>query len=204
MQADETLILQSQIANFKQPSARVTSTFREYLEGNTFKGKTLQAMPIISGSAKGFLSDTTDLIALRVPDDQDFLSTFLQNHWAFRKRQTKDPFDRTTIYKNQHVVQTVAAISMTLAAILLISAIISLHFVTSPKAKLGLVAAYTLLFAVSLALMTNAKRVEVFAATAAYAAVLVVFVSGDLGGSRGDQCLILLENGIFQTVRCPG
>ena len=31
----------------------------------------------------------------------------------------------------------------------------------------------------------NAKRIEVFASAAAYAAVLVVFVSGNLGSSPG-------------------
>jgi hypothetical protein len=36
-------------------------------------------------------------------------------------------------------------------------------------------------FAGSLALFTNARRQDVFAATAAYAAVLVVFISGNLG-----------------------
>jgi hypothetical protein len=38
----------------------------------------------------------------------------------------------------------------------------------------------TVAFAGSLALFTNARRQDVFAATAAYAAVLVVFVSGNL------------------------
>jgi hypothetical protein len=32
-------------------------------------------------------------------------------------------------------------------------------------------------------LLTNARRDQIFAATAAYAAVLVVFVSGNLGGA---------------------
>jgi hypothetical protein len=160
-------------------------------------------MPIISGRAKDFLSDKNDLVALRKPDDQDYLSQFLQNHWVFQRRRTSDPLDRTTIYKTQHIIQAVAAISLTSAAILLISAILSLHFVTSSSAKLGLVGMYTLLFAFSVALLTNAKRAEVFATTAAYAAVLVVFVSGDLGGSRGEQCFMQLENGVFKKVQCP-
>ena len=62
---------------------------------------------------------------------------------------------------------------MLLAAILLIGAIVNLYYVSSPKAKLGLVAMYTALFALSVALLTTAKRAEVFAAAAAYAAVLV-------------------------------
>lgn len=160
-------------------------------------------MPIISGRTKDFLANKIDLISLRKPDDQDHLSQLLQNHWVFQKRRTSDPLDRTTIYKTHQVVQTVTAISMTLAAILLIGAIMNLHFVTSSSAKLGLVAMYTLLFALSVALLTNARRVELFAATAAYAAVLVVFVSGDLGESGTEQCLIQLENGIFKAIRCP-
>lgn len=164
----------------------------------------MNSMPVISGRAKHFLSEKEDLVAIRRAADEDILSRILQDHWAFQKRGTSDPIDRTTIYKNKHVVKTVATISMIIAAILLISAIISLHVVTDSKAKLGLVAMYTLLFALSVATLTNARRAEVFAATAAYAAVLVVFVSGDLGGSRGDQCLLQIEGGLFKTVRCPG
>jgi hypothetical protein len=55
----------------------------------------------------------------------------------------------------------------------------------------------------SVALCTNARKAEVFAATAAYAAVLVVFVSGDLGGTKTEQCLIQLEGGILKAVNCP-
>ena len=51
-----------------------------------------------------------------------------------------------------------------------------------PGMKLGLIALFTVLFAAVIPLVTNARRAEVFAACAAYAAVLVVFVSGNLGG----------------------
>jgi hypothetical protein len=60
--------------------------------------------------------------------------------------------------------------------------IISLYSDSNPKAKLELVVMCTLLLAVSVTLLPNARRAEVFAATAAYAAVLVVFVIGDIGG----------------------
>jgi hypothetical protein len=91
-----------------------------------------------------------------------------------------------------------------LAAVLLIGAIVHLYFVTDPKVKLSLVATYTLLFASSIVLCTNARRAEIFAATATYAAVLVVFVSSDLSGDNAEQCSIQLEGGIFKTIRCPG
>jgi hypothetical protein len=45
------------------------------------------------------------------------------------------------------------------------------------------VAVFTSLFAAVIGLVTNARRSEVFASTAAYAAVLVVYVSANLGSS---------------------
>lgn len=75
------------------------------------------------------------------------------------------------------------SLSVIIAAILLTCPIVVLYFVTNPNARLGLVIAFILLFALGLSLSTSANRDSIFAATAAYAAVLVVFVSGDLANS---------------------
>ncbi|KAF5232585.1 hypothetical protein FAUST_8617 [Fusarium austroamericanum] len=75
----------------------------------------------------------------------------------------------------------ISYISTVLAAVLLIGAIVILYNIDSDNLKLGLIALFTVLFSASVGLLTNAKRAEVFGAAAAYAAVLVVFVSGDLG-----------------------
>ncbi|KAH7086523.1 hypothetical protein FB567DRAFT_603571 [Paraphoma chrysanthemicola] len=171
----EAVTLQSQIAAMRRPENRPLNAFRNFLEGRITSGKSAKALPLISGRAKAFLDDENDLMTLAKPIEEDYLSRFLQDHWLFRKRKTDDPYDRTTIHKNLHVVRTVAALDMVLAAILLIGAIVNLYLVPSPKAKLGLIAMYTMLFASSVALCTNARRAEVFAATAAYAAVLVVY-----------------------------
>jgi hypothetical protein len=116
-------------------------------------------------------------------------------------------------YFNEGWVSTlVAMFSILLSALLLIGPILSLYFVTSPRARLGMIAGYTILFAASIGALTSARRSEIFGATAAYvqflhslqiytlnhnhlrtkltkgccyrryAAVLVVFVSGNLGG----------------------
>lgn len=49
------------------------------------------------------------------------------------------------------------------------------------KVRLGMVALFTSIFAFTIGLLTNARRAEVFGATAAYTAVLVVYVSQGLG-----------------------
>lgn len=50
----------------------------------------------------------------------------------------------------------------------------------SDEGKLALRAGYTIASTTCVGLVTNAKKSEVFASCAAYSAVLVVFVSGDL------------------------
>ncbi len=82
----------------------------------------------------------------------------------------------------------VAAISMLCDVILLAVAIVSLYFVSNPLVKLGLVVAYTALFTLTVPLLTNARRAEIYGAAAAYAAVLVVFISGNLGQHLGSAC----------------
>jgi uncharacterized membrane protein YjjB (DUF3815 family) len=92
--------------------------------------------------------------------------------------------------------RAVAVLSILVAAVLLISSIVTLYIVTNNNIRLGLVCLFTALFAVTVNMMSNARRAELFASTAAsvllgnfwllltnirYAAVLVVFVSGNLG-----------------------
>ena len=80
-------------------------------------------------------------------------------------------------------------ISIISAIVLLIGAVIVLYFVTNPKAQLTILCGWTAFFALTLGLLTNARRQDVFAATAAYAAVLVVFVRGNLGSQANSSML---------------
>jgi len=63
--------------------------------------------------------------------------------------------------------------------------------VQNKQALLGMLSGWTVLFAACVGLLTNARRDQIFGATAAYAAVLVVFVSGDLGSAPagGGSCV---------------
>lgn len=77
----------------------------------------------------------------------------------------------------------VTALSVTIASFLLTCPIIVLYFVTNPNARLALVILFILIFALGISVSTSANRDAIFAATAAYSAVLVVFVSGDLANA---------------------
>ena len=121
-------------------------------------------------------------MALRVPAEQDRLSTFIQNNFSFPFHTTTS--SNGTIYISERSISRfVGFISTVLAAVLLFGAIISLYFVKNERALLGMVACWTVLFAFCVGVLTNAKREQIFGSTAAYAAVLVIFVSDNLGSS---------------------
>jgi hypothetical protein len=77
--------------------------------------------------------------------------------------------------------RVVAVLSVILAAGVLICSIVALNFAPDKHSRLGILAAFTIAFAAIIGFFTNAKRAEVFGATAAFVAVLVVYVSGNLG-----------------------
>lgn len=179
------------------------ATARDFVKGPAPENANAAAEPVIEGRAQAYLDTEVDLVALTKPAEEDYMSRLLHACWPFRRERHNGPRNRTMVYKSSSVNRAVSALSLVLAAVLLIGAIVHLYSVENPGAKLGFVAMYTILFASSVAFCTSARRVEVFAATAAYAAVLVVFVSGDLGGSKGQQCFVQLEGGVLRAVDCP-
>ena len=110
---------------------------------------------------------------------KDLLPTYTHGYQATTNRGV---WAHTEQINERHLSWAVAIVSTIVAALLLIGAIISLYFVKPPGKRLAMIAGYTVAFSLSVSLFTNAKRAEIFAASAAYAAVLVVFVSGELGG----------------------
>ncbi|CAN9328510.1 unnamed protein product [Alternaria alternata] len=153
----EALALRAQVAQLGKPSDRILTTYKDFLSGKAIANAGDDSMNLIYGRASKFLDEASDLVALQKPTNHDYLSRSLRNHWLFTRSQSDDSIDRATVYKDTHVARVVAAISMVLAAILLVGAISSLYFVINPKAKLGLLALYTILFAMSVGLCTNAR-----------------------------------------------
>ncbi|KAH6889362.1 hypothetical protein B0T10DRAFT_561829 [Thelonectria olida] len=140
---------------------------------------------MLGGHSADLYHDADDLVALHTSETPDRLTAFVQNHlgYFFKEENTHQinaaPSVRYTSGKK--VASFVAYLSTITAALLLVGAIAILYNVRSDNLKLGLIGLFTTVFAASVGLLTNSKRAEVFGATAAYAAVLVVFVSGDLG-----------------------
>jgi hypothetical protein len=146
--------------------------------------------PQLWGSSETIYDDIHDLVALRVPTNTDRLTSLIQNNFGVFF-QTTSPDGHSTYISEQALVRFVAILSSILAAILLFGSVLSLYFVRNPYALLGMLGGWTVLFAACVGLGTNAEKDQVFAATAAYAAVLVVFVSGTLGGASASCTCVL-------------
>ncbi|KAI0102158.1 hypothetical protein GGR51DRAFT_562829 [Nemania sp. FL0031] len=170
----EALLLQSQIAQLRRPNKRVLETLRHWFK---------RPEPMLGGEAKKYLDDENDLVALKTSEELDYLSQFLRRHWTVNTESTRDGRAKIGRFNERSVSLATSVITIVVAAFLLIGSITGFYFVQSDIVKLALIAAFTSVFALSLVLITNARRAEIFAATAAYAAVLVVFVSGDISSS---------------------
>jgi predicted lysophospholipase L1 biosynthesis ABC-type transport system permease subunit len=85
-----------------------------------------------------------------------------------KKRKPTEQSGMGNIYYDEKTIETVANIISTVAAAaLLVGAIAILQRVKSyVKLRLGLIAVFTTLFAISVSIFTNSRRAEVFAASA--------------------------------------
>ena len=80
---------------------------------------------------------------------------------------SRDGLSRITRFDEKSIPIAVALINIVVAIILLVGPITSMSFVNSRSAILGMICAFTIAFALSVGLMTNAKRAEIFAGSAA-------------------------------------
>ncbi|KAI1391503.1 uncharacterized protein F4822DRAFT_427350 [Hypoxylon trugodes] len=180
----ETLLRQNQIAMLEKPKKRALDVARDEFFERIFGG---DRQPMLAGFAEKRLDECNhqELVAVRRQADKDPLSLFLQDHWMFK---TTSVTEHTECIKESHVVWVAATISVIVAALLLLGAIVMLLLLDDRNTQLGIIAMFTALFAVSVGVLTNARRAEIFASTAAYTAVLVVFVSSPASSSSPFGC----------------
>ena len=140
--------------------------------------------PTLGGCSATLYDNRDDIVALARPPEEDRLTRFLRNHCPLLFLERRPNNGSSLAYISaKRISIVVGVVNVLLAAAFLFGAIYNLYYVDQDQIKLGLIAGYTVAFAFCISLVTNAKRSEIFGACAAYAAVLVVFVSGDLGGS---------------------
>jgi len=130
----------------------------------------------LRGSGWHLLHKENDMLSLHIQPESDRLTSLIQRYFGYYARKDKTiPVtwgENLFYYPPERIAWIVAAISIFLSAVLLIGAIIVLYFVRPMPKRLGIIAAFTCVFAASLGLLTNARRAEIFGSTAAYVVLL--------------------------------
>ncbi|KAI0508641.1 hypothetical protein F5B22DRAFT_619782 [Xylaria bambusicola] len=208
----EALIRQSTLASLPRPSRQTMTALSNYFHTRAVvphatpsaaQQQTTTTYPILTGaSSKLYATGMTeaqirlsDYISLSRPAEaEDPLTHFLKTYCSCLFRERIEPLEfpsraishlsarQVVRYSLTRIQLAVSFITTFFAAVLLFLPIAVLPISSSQHETLGLIALFVALFAIAIMLMTNARRAEVFGACAAYAAVLVVFISGDFAG----------------------
>ncbi|USP78997.1 hypothetical protein yc1106_06271 [Curvularia clavata] len=130
-----------------------------------------------------------DLIAIHPRLKADGLSGFIAEkavhlfRFGLGRFTRGDPNLGPKVYHDSTVLNLTSWFTCFLTSILPVCSILLMLNLQSTYTKLGVIAVFNLLVSVCLKLLTDAKRSEAFAITAAFAAVQVVFV-----GTGGNAC----------------
>ncbi|KAF3937741.1 hypothetical protein ABW19_dt0203698 [Dactylella cylindrospora] len=144
-----------------------------------------------------FLEDRGDVCALKAGSEDSAVLTAALRSWArdsfgglswiFRKKGNPASYgDPSIVYYNTDWKDTLARLLYaTLVSVVLVAAVIALFFIDSDGGRLACLCIATFLCGVVMAVFTTAKKGEIMGATAAYCAVLVVFVGSTIGDNKG-------------------
>ncbi|KAI9709891.1 MAG: hypothetical protein M1820_002968 [Bogoriella megaspora] len=190
----EAVLLESAFLSMRKPSKQLYKAFyNHFWNVENPKG----SFPSLVRTSSFLYDDREELVALACPPQEDPLSGFLRKYLPdlfmavflltemFKLMRQQTHRRGSLGYFSAHrIAMVVWMVNMIPAVSFFYGAILSLYYARSDKVKLGLVAAHTVAFSLGVSLLTNARWSEVFGACAAYAAVLVVFVSGGLGNQQ--------------------
>ena len=163
----KALLLESSLASVPRPHERTLDAFRiKFFNGKPASDK---SWPTLGGSSRTLYDDRDDLVALKVPENQDRVFLFVRDHLGFLFSEGKETHveGRVGYVSGRAITSFVAWLSTIIAAMLLIGAIVVLYKVQNTDWRLGLIAFFTSIFATSVGIFTNARRTELFGATAA-------------------------------------
>ncbi|KAL3961486.1 hypothetical protein ACCO45_003009 [Purpureocillium lilacinum] len=157
---DLILELRLKIKEYRRPNTRVVGTLSDMMrQGGVYK---------IQGKARHYLEAENDLVALGPASHEDYLSQFLRKRLARAETGLDPEKPRIARFEEAMVTTILNAITIAVATTFLVGPIIILYLVQTPWIKLLLVTLFTLGFAASVAVITKARRPEIFVGTATW------------------------------------
>lgn len=183
---ESALLRNSALNKLDRPTHQVFRAFRTHFH-NQHLENSQHHYPRLTGFGADLYDEEyySDIVSLGSRSEQeDRLTSFLRHRHPkyFMRKIDKDVLGSPSVRSmSEYRLQVfVGVLNVLLAASFLFGSIFNLYYVKSPRKRLGLISGYTVAFALCVSLTTNARKAEIFGSCAAYAAVLVVFVSGNL------------------------
>jgi len=181
---NKALKLQSSLTSMPEPSKYDLEYIQRYMETRDM-GPLIMTGPDadIWGSVAEPKLHVPDLVALRARHNEDPFSKWITNtgmkifFWCgFHRWRKASPVHGLIVYPDSKLLRITYWMTSLLASLLPVSSIIILYYITSTPGRLVIIAGFNIVIALCLLGLTNARRSEVFAVTAAFAAVQVVFI----------------------------
>lgn len=141
----------------------------------------------IKKKEQDFINHESDLISISNSPSPSPLTLFLsKSHLLkriFRKRAKADQFDSPSLllWSDTKMQGLSNAVTIVLGLLMLYGPLWWLNWVSRDVFRLGIITGFVTLFALGLSQVGEGKPFEVLAATAAYAAVLMVFMQQQAG-----------------------
>ena len=177
---DEALQAQAWLQSLERPPKQVCRKMREILECDTDLRTSISEVDLEYLDLK----NSRDTISLTREQNREAFSRFLMNKlsWVLLSGEARQEMRQTgyTTFSDNRVRRITRVVAVVLASILPVLSIVVLYYVHPTNIRIGLIIVISTLFSAVVALVSDARNAEIMAATAAYAAVLVVFVSGNL------------------------
>ncbi|MCJ1240207.1 hypothetical protein MMC14_008207 [Varicellaria rhodocarpa] len=194
---DTSVLQHTQVASLPRPKELERSMLHTWIDSATsgggcgFLGRDLGGFTHTSVYDKVY---ERDLVMLNADHGEDDVLTKLMLgpvltafHWLWRYAKAPLPLDPQSragqnnrssmyFYSDAHIRGVVYVFGTVASSLMPMASIVALSFADNTAARLSLVCGFTLLFSLSLALATRARRIEIFAATAAFAGVQVFFL----------------------------
>jgi len=192
---DELLVKARDIQAFQRPSERDYKSVRTWF---------WNLKPLQDEKESAFIKKKEDVITLRSGREWSGFDNFVENTlrrvdcalvrkmFCTRELREKTNDKNVYYYSSSRVEAFVGLIITSIIFVLLVLPVVAMYKLTSlPNnshgtfSAIGVLVVFTLLFSAAMSLLTKARRHELFAAAAAYCAVLVVFISNFSNNSVG-------------------
>ncbi|GKZ24386.1 hypothetical protein AbraCBS73388_011197 [Aspergillus brasiliensis] len=165
------LLQQAQLLKLSRPEAEDLKVLQLWLAQEQFNKP-------YSHSLCQWVENGTDLIALHSRhDNTDKLTRMVYT------KDIKDLESGVWYYDNEKIKAATYMVSLLMSGILPATSVIALYFIQGTFPKLVTIFVYNIIFVLVMGLMVKARRVEIFATAAAFAAIQVTILTSGNGNS---------------------